>query len=105
MAWLVLCRDVADSKTLRERYLQAHLAYIETVMDQVAVAGPLADEHGGAYSGSCFVYHTDDRSIAEALLRGDPYFRAGIYGDVAFHAFRAAAGTWVGGASWGLGKP
>lgn len=47
MAWLVLCRDVEDSKALRERYLQAHLAYIETVMDRVAVAGPLADVHGG----------------------------------------------------------
>jgi len=100
MAWLVICRDVADSAALRKLHLKHHLAYIETLMDQVAVAGPLAETAGGGYVGSCFIYHTDDRAVAESLLRNDPYFAVGLYREVEFHAFRPAAGTWVGGPSW-----
>ena len=33
-------------------------------------------------------------------LHNDPYFEAGLYREVEFHAFSAVAGTWVGGATW-----
>lgn len=100
MAWLVFCRDVPDSAALRKRHLERHLAYVETVMDQIAVAGPLAPDPEGAFAGSCFVYDTDDRERAESLLRDDPYYRAGLYREVEFHLLRPFAGGWVGGAAW-----
>ena len=100
VAWLVICRDVADSGDLRRRLLKRHLAYIESVMDRIAVAGPLSATVGGKYSGSCFVYRTDDRTAAEALLHDDPYYEAGLYETVEFRAFRPVAGTWIGGAAW-----
>ena len=100
MAWLVLCRDVDDSANLRRRFLERHLAYVESVMDQVEVAGPLADGVDADYTASCFIYRTDDREVAESLLHNDPYFLAGLYRDVEFHAFRVAAGRWAGGAAW-----
>ena len=53
MAWLVLCRDIPDSGALRRRHLKRHLAYIESVMDRVAVAGPLAETADGDFAGSC----------------------------------------------------
>lgn len=100
MAWLVICRDIADSEALRRRHLESHLAYIETIMDRIAAAGPLSSQAQGAHTGSCFIYHTDDRAAAESLLRNDPYYQAGLYRDVQFQALRPAAGTWVGGATW-----
>lgn len=100
MAWLVICRDIADSEALRQQHLASHLAYVETIMDQIAAAGPLSAQPQGAHSGSCFIYHTDDRATAESLLRNDPYHQAGLYRDVQFQALRPAAGTWVGGATW-----
>ena len=100
MSWLVICRDVADSGALRRRHLERHLAYIESVMDRIAVAGPLARTVDGDFAGSFFVYLTDDRADAESLLHDDPYFEAGLYREVEFHAFRAVAGAWVGGAAW-----
>ncbi len=50
MTWLVLCHDGANAAALRKRYLDRHLAYIESVMDQVAVAGPLAESEDGEYA-------------------------------------------------------
>ena len=69
-------------------------------MDRVAVAGPLSATADGKFSSSCFVYHTDDLAVAEALLHADPYYAAGLYETVEFRAFRPVAGTWVGGATW-----
>ena len=101
MAWLVICRDVADSAALRREYLEAHLAYIEKVMDRIAVAGPLFTEDSpDDMNASCFIYRTVDLDEARALLREDPYYRAGLYEEVEFRAFRPAAGVWVGGAAW-----
>ena len=100
MAWLVICRDIDDSEALRQRHLECHLAYVDTIMDQIAVAGPLASQPQGVHAGSCFIYHTDDRTVAESLLFNDPYYQAGLYGETQFQALRPAAGTWVGGATW-----
>jgi len=99
-AWLALCRDIADSGELRRQYLDQHLAYIESVMDRVAVAGPLSHEAGASFSGSCFIYHVENLAAAESLLHNDPYYQAGLYESVELHAFRPAAGIWIGGASW-----
>ncbi len=98
--WLVVCRDIADSGDLRRQYLDQHLVYIESVMDRIAVAGPLSANARGRMSGSCFVYHADDLAAAEALLHNDPYYQAGLYESVEFRVFRPAAGIWIGGATW-----
>lgn len=105
MTWLVICRDAADSGALRQRYLKRHLAYVETVMDQIAVAGPMAKSVDGEYVGSCFVYRTDDRAVAESLLHKDPYFEVGLYREVEFHALHPKAGAWLGGATWRSSDP
>lgn len=100
MAWLVVCRDADESSVLRKRYLERHLAYIETIVDLVAVAGPMAERVDGDFKGSCFIYRTDDRAVAESLLHRDPYFEAGLYRDVEFRALFPKAGVWLGGTTW-----
>lgn len=100
MAWLVVCRDVEESAALRRDHLRAHLAYIEKVMDRISVAGPLVANTGDVMNGSCFIYRTDDPDEARALLRNDPYYRAGVYQRVEFSAFKPVAGVWMDGASW-----
>ena len=46
--WLVKCtdRDGDDVNDLREEQLAGHLAHIEAIVDQIAVAGPLKDAAG-----------------------------------------------------------
>ena len=100
LVWLVLCRDIPNSAHLRRRHLAQHLAYIESVMDRVSVAGPLSANLAGSFSGSCFIYRASDLEDAEALLHNDPYYQAGLYETVEIHAFRPAAGVWIGGATW-----
>ncbi len=70
-ACLCLCHDGADGEALRSRHLEAHLAYIESIMDSVRVAGAMRDAEGRII-GSCLIYAADNEAAALELLHGDP---------------------------------
>jgi uncharacterized protein len=97
--FVILAWDVAYSAPRREKALAAHFAHIETVMDHIAVAGPLKNDSGGNI-GSMFVLKVDSVADAEAILKVDPYFKAGVWERWTIHPFVGAAGEWVGGKTW-----
>lgn len=104
MPYIALCEDdpAVDAAGLRRQQRAAHFAYIETILDRLLVAGPLRADGSGPEShvASLFIYATEDQAEARALLEADPYFRAGIYGQVRLQPFTAAAGSWLGGTIW-----
>jgi len=102
MPYIALCDDdpTVDAAGLRRQEKTAHFAYIESILDQLLVAGPLADAATGEYQASLFVYATNAEAEARALLENDPYFRAGIYGRIRITEFTPAAGEWLGGKIW-----
>lgn len=103
MAWVALCTDRADADTgaLRAAHRDAHFAYVESILDRVLAAGPLAEPGSAGFRASLFVYDVATEAEARALLLADPYHAAGIYGRVEFHPWWPAAGRWVGGTLWG----
>ena len=100
MPFLCYCIDAPNSAEKRQKALASHFAYIENIIDQIEVAGPLRDKAGAIPLGSCLVYRTDDRETALALLHQDPYYQAGVWKEVICQQFSAAAGNWVGGKTW-----
>ena len=100
MPYLVHCKDRPGVGALRQEALADHFAYVEAVLDKIAVAGPMKDKVGGEIVGSCFIYHTDDEAEARALFENDPYYQVGLYREVDMVAFTAAAGSWIGGKIW-----
>ena len=97
-----VCIDKPGETAEQERltHMKGHLDYFESILDQVAVAGPIFGEDGKTPIGSMLVYKTDDREKARALLAGDPYYNADIWESVDLHLFRAAGGDLVGGKAW-----
>jgi len=73
MAW-----DGTNSAARRAAARTAHFTHIERIIDKVAVAGPLKDSQG-AMIGSLVVLDVADAAEAEALLKSDPYFEAGVW--------------------------
>ena len=53
-AYICWCRDSVHAEQLRRDTLAAHLAYVETIMDRVLIAGALRDEDN-QISGSCLI--------------------------------------------------
>ena len=100
MPTLIYCKDAPGAAELRKTHIAAHLAYIETIIDKICVAGPLKEDAGGNVTGSCLIFHTDDQAAARELFFNDPYYKAGIFDSVEVSHMAAAAGTWVGGKTW-----
>ena len=102
MPYIAVCEDdpAVDSRVLRRQQKDAHFAYIESILERLLVAGPLATQSNEAHSASLFVYDVDSEAEARELLENDPYFRAGIYAQVRLSAFVPAAGRWIGGTIW-----
>lgn len=94
MAW-----DGPGGSAARTEFRTAHFAHIETIMDKIAIAGPLYDDAGG-FAGSLVVVHANSREDAEAILKSDPYFTGGVWDRWDIHRFLGAAGEWVGGKTW-----
>lgn len=97
--FIAIGRDLPGAEPARMAARPAHFAYIETIMDRIAVAGPLKDE-AGRFVGSILIYETENLAAARALLEADPYFKAGIWDAPEVHAFTPAVGTWIGGKIW-----
>lgn len=99
MLFMVLGEDSSDATRLREQLLQAHLAWVVGAMERIRVAGPIKDARGRPCA-SLYVIEAEDERSARAFLEGDPYYSGGVWREVRFRPFMAAAGTWTGGASW-----
>ena len=97
MPFSAFCRDREDIDTssIRAEVLDEHLAYIATIENQVLVAGPLSIGASGGFNASLFIYDTDTEEEARELLEGDPYWQAGVYGEITWARFTAARGTWL----------
>jgi uncharacterized protein len=94
------CEDRADGAAIRQNALKAHLAYVEAHLERYAIAGPLLAGPAGEMTKSLFLVKAADLEDAWALMRGDPYLAAGLYGTITAHPFKPAAGDWVGGKTW-----
>jgi uncharacterized protein YciI len=99
--YIAQCRDHTDGRATenRMRVLAAHLAYIESIIDRIAIAGPLRDVDGKVV-GSVLMYRVATLQEARALLHADPYFSANIWSHTEVCMFVGVAGDWAGGKAW-----
>lgn len=97
--YAIIAWDAPDAGPKRDAARDAHFARVETIMDRVAIAGPMKDGEG-RFTGSLIVVTATDEAEARALFEGDPYFAAGVWDRWEIHAFTPAAGAWIGGKIW-----
>jgi uncharacterized protein len=95
----IIAWDGPNSAELRAAANADHFAHIETIMDKIAIAGPLKDDEGQNI-GSMLVLKAESVDEAEAIMKSDPYFKAGVWARWDVRAFLPAAGNWIGGKIW-----
>lgn len=107
-AFVVICRDGPNGTLVRATQTAAHLAYIETVMDELNVAGPLYDNggdkggdgSGSAPVGSLYCLHTRSLARAKEIIENDPYVKHGAFASIEYFPHLPAAGRYIGGKVW-----
>ncbi|MDO6560467.1 YciI family protein [Paraglaciecola chathamensis] len=93
------CVDKTPSQQdKRLENLGAHLAWVESNMAQICVAGPLKQDE--QIVGSLYILDASTVQQAKTLLFSDPYYLADIWASIKIQTFNAYAGTWVGGKNW-----
>ncbi len=97
---VVICRDGPNGAAARAAATPAHLAYIESMLDEINVAGPLYDAAGVTTVGSLFSLRTQSVERARQIIENDPYFKAGAFASVEYFAHLPAAGRYIGGKIW-----
>ncbi len=87
MIYIFRLLDKPDGAALRQRVRPEHKAYLATVADRIAFAGPLTADDGQSMIGSLLAIDFDSREAAQAWLAAEPFTRAGLYAGVEIHAF------------------
>jgi uncharacterized protein YciI len=88
MLYVMICEDKPDSQELRMATRAAHLAFIDTLLAQVRLAGPLLSDDGSRMIGSLFLVEAESLDAARDIDTRDPYMQAGLFGKVTIRPFR-----------------
>lgn len=99
-AHVALCWDAPGSGAARTAATPDHLRYVESIFDEIDVAGPLWDDPGTRIVGSFWCLRTRSLARAREILAADPYVKAGCYARIEVFPFLPAAGRWIGGKVW-----
>ena len=88
MPFILECLDKPGSLELRLANRPAHLAYLETCLARVIMAGPILADDGATPVGSLLVMDFATRAEAEAFAADDPYAKAGLFASTTIRPFR-----------------
>lgn len=97
--WAIYSWDAPAAPALRKQHLAAHLEYAESMLDRIAVGGPLRQGDEPDF-GSLIILIADSEAEAREILEADPYHRAGVWERCEIRPFRPVIGKWVGGRNW-----
>ena len=95
MYYAIICEDVDNSLPLRRETRPAHLARIQSLVDEgrLLVAGPHpaldSPEPGAAgFTGSLIIAEFADLDAARAWADADPYTQAGVFERITVKPFK-----------------
>ena len=88
MPYMILMTDKPGTAELRAKTRPAHLDYLDANKAKLLAAGALIEDDGSGGSGSLYILDTDSRAEAEAFLKGDPFDKAGLFGQVVIRRWR-----------------
>jgi uncharacterized protein YciI len=86
------CRDEPESEALLKEFAEAHWSFIDGYADRMIARGPTSDPAGEIHTGSMHIVDLPDPEAAEAFAFGEPYYRAGVYGEVLKRRWRNVLG-------------
>ncbi|KKB06856.1 hypothetical protein VE25_20475 [Devosia geojensis] len=92
MRYIAIFEDIADGSAIRADLTEAHQAFLRQHKGKLRLAGAVREEHGGRPVGGAWVFDTDTREEADAIVRADPFFAAGLRATYKLLAWGTAPG-------------
>ncbi len=88
MQFILECEDKDGGLDLRLATRPEHLAYMQSKLDHIVIAGPILDDVTGNPVGSLIVLDYPDRAGAEDFAANDPYAKVGLFKSSSIRPFR-----------------
>jgi uncharacterized protein YciI len=90
--YFVYCRDRPGTLELREALGEEHWSFMDAYADAMIARGPTFAEDGVTPTGSLHIVDLPDADAAQAFAHDEPYYRAGVFGDVMIRRWRNSLG-------------
>jgi uncharacterized protein YciI len=87
MLFAITNLDKADSFALRAATRETHLGYLDSIVAQMILAGPVLNAEGQSI-GSLLIVEAENQAAAEAFAAADPYAKAGLFESVTIRPYR-----------------
>lgn len=94
MLFMVAAFDKPGMLETRLKARPEHLDYLKSLDDRIKVGGGMLNEDEQPL-GSLLIVEADDREAVAALLRDDPYSKAGVFERVDIRPWQPALGSWL----------
>ena len=82
MLYALICTDKPNSLALRMANRPEHLAYLQSLGETLAFAGPFTEPDGVTMNGSLVVVETATLEAARKIAAADPFAKAGVFASV-----------------------
>jgi hypothetical protein len=91
------CRDAPGTEELLEEFAEAHWSFMDGYADVMIARGPTTDPDGDIHTGSMHMVDLPDAEAANVFAFGEPFYRAGVYGEVLKRRWRNVLGRTMWG--------
>jgi uncharacterized protein YciI len=92
MRYIAIFTDIDDGAAIRGELTAAHQKFLRDNKGRLRLAGAVRDEHGGTPAGGVWVFDTETKAEADAIVRADPFFSAGLRSSYQLFAWGTAPG-------------
>ncbi len=79
MLYAFICTDKPNSLDRRLAHRPEHVAYLKSLGDKLAFAGPFLAADGKTMCGSLVVVEAPSLEAAKAIAAGDPFAKIGLF--------------------------
>jgi uncharacterized protein YciI len=86
------CRDAPGTEALLEELAEAHWSFMDGYAEVMIARGPTTDPTGEIHTGSMHMVDLPDAKAATVFAFEEPYYRAGVYGEVLIRRWRNVLG-------------
>lgn len=92
MEYFFYCRDEPETEALLREHAEAHWSFMDGYADGMIARGPTTDATGEVHTGSMHMVELQNAEAANVFAFQEPYYLAGVYGDVLRRRWRNVLG-------------
>jgi uncharacterized protein YciI len=90
--YFFFCRGKPGAGTLTEEHTEAHWSFMDQYAATMIARGPTLSDDGTEWTGSLHIVNLPDDTAAQVFAFDEPYYRAGVFGEVFMRRWRNELG-------------